>query len=57
MTTWQPSSGLAGRLVVHHVALDEVQVRVPVECANWMRVAMQVVVDDDFVVIDQRWTR
>ena len=50
---WQPSMAWRRGLVVHHVALDEVQVRVAVDVRELNRVAMQVVVDDDLVVLDQ----
>ena len=43
----------AGGVVVHHVALDEVQVRMVFEVRELQRVAMQVVVDDDLVVLNQ----
>ena len=41
---------LRRRLVVEHVALDEVQVRMLVEMRELQRVAVEVVVDDDLVV-------
>ena len=48
-----PVDGAAGRLEVHHVALDEAQVRMPLQLRELKRVAMKVVVDDDFVVLDE----
>ena len=44
---------LARRVGVHHVALDEVQVLVSFEMRELQRVAVEVVVDDHFVRLDQ----
>ena len=44
---------LARRLVVHDVALDEVQVLMAFEVRELQRVAVQVVVDHDFVGLDE----
>ena len=41
------------RVVVHHVALDEVQVRMSLDVRELDGIAMQVVVDDDVVVVQQ----
>ena len=53
MTIWQPSMARRVAVVVHHVALDEVQVRMSVDVRELDRVAVEVVVDDDLVVLDQ----
>ena len=45
----RPSRGV----VVHHVTLDEVQVRMGIEVGELQRVAVQVVVDDDLVVLEE----
>ena len=44
---------LARRLVIEHVALDEVQVLVILEVRELQRVAVQVVVDHDLVGLDE----
>ena len=53
ITIWQPSTARARRVVVQHVALDEVQMLVLVEVRELQCVAVEIVVDDDLVVVDQ----
>lgn len=50
-TIWHPST--ARRLVVHDVASDEIEVGVPLNVSELNRIAMQVVVHDDLVVLDE----
>ena len=42
-----------GRVVVHHVALDEMEMRVAFDVRELNRIAMQVVVNDNVVGLDE----
>ena len=50
MMMWQPASAVRRRGEIEHVALDEVKMRVLLDVRELQRVAVEVVVDDDFVV-------
>ena len=48
-----PIDGATGCLEIHHVALDQAQVRMPIQLRELKCIAMKVVEDDHFIVLNE----